>query len=427
MSDTIYALATAPGKAGVSVVRISGPHVPELQAQLGLSNLVPRRASLRHLTDESGGTLDHALVISFPSGQSFTGEPVLELQTHGSLAVQKALYARLERTGLCRLAEPGEFTRRAFLNERLDLTQVNGLADLIEAETEEQRKVAQRVFEGAYGERVRQWRDSLVRASALLAATIDFADEEVPEDVTPAVRDILSTLQRSIDTELSRSRSARSLREGFVVAIVGPPNVGKSSLLNALAGFDAALVSDIAGTTRDLIEVPLDIYGLKVRFVDTAGIRLTDDQIEVLGVERAMRLADDADLRLFLHEGETPDHCGIASKPGDLVRRTKVDLNGGAGLSSKAGTGLPELLSDIHRELSDRSGQAGFVTRERDIKALSRASGTLGHMLARLEAMPVELICDELTHVQFAMSRIIGDVGVEDVLDVVFSTFCLGK
>jgi tRNA modification GTPase len=267
--DTIYSLATGRGKAGVAVVRVSGPRAVDCAEHLAGFRPTGRVPSLRRLHDGDGALIDEALVLFFASGQSFTGEDVVEFQTHGSPAIVAAVLDQLSSLDGVRLAEPGEFTRRALENGCLDLAQVEGLADLIDAETEAQRKQAVRVFDGALGERTERWRIDLIRAAALLEATIDFADEDVPVDVTPEVNQLTTGVLNEINREIAGSSAAERIRDGFEVAILGEPNIGKSTLLNALAGRDAAITSAVAGTTRDVIEVRMDLKGLPVTFLDT--------------------------------------------------------------------------------------------------------------------------------------------------------------
>jgi tRNA modification GTPase len=288
--DTIYALASARGKAGVAVVRLSGPEAHDAARALCGPLPEPRRTALRVLRWQ-GRDLDHALVICFEKCASFTGEASVEFHLHGSQAVvAEVLRVLAEQPGL-RLAQAGEFTRRALENGCLDLAQVEGLADLIDAETEAQRVQALRVLSGAIGQKVEAWRRDIIRAAALMEATIDFADEDVPVDVTPEVRGLLDGLLDSIGKEVAGASVAERIREGFEVAIIGAPNAGKSTLLNALAGREAAITSEIAGTTRDVIEVKMDLAGLAVTVLDTAGLRETSDQVEALGVELALLAA----------------------------------------------------------------------------------------------------------------------------------------
>jgi tRNA modification GTPase len=427
MADTIFAVATAPGKAGIAVIRLSGPNAVDVLKTMTAKPVPPRRACLRLLRDEDGSVLDHALVLRFEADASFTGEDVVELQLHGSVAVQRAVMRRLEWTGLCRLAEPGEFTRRALLNDRLDLTEVQGLADVIDAETEEQRRAAMRVMNGEMSVRIQGWRLQVLRASALLEAVIDFTDEEVPVDVKPEVLAILESLATEIGAERAGRNAAVSLREGFQVAILGRPNAGKSSFLNAISGAEIALVSEIPGTTRDAIETAVDLAGLKVRFVDTAGLRHTDDVIEGMGIARARDRARQADLRIFLHEEPYPPD--FDPRPGleDLVLRTKADTNGGDGISSRTGSGLPEVLETIAGRLTARSREASFVTRQRDADMLEAAEGQLAQLVSSGLRGPEELAAAELRDISTTLGRILGMVDVEDILDEVFRSFCLGK
>ncbi|PWJ21757.1 tRNA uridine-5-carboxymethylaminomethyl(34) synthesis GTPase MnmE [Jannaschia seohaensis] len=427
MADTIYALATAPGKAGVSIVRISGPGAFHTLEALGARRGAARVARLQNILDGDGTVLDQALTLTFEAGASFTGEDVVELHLHGSIAVQRATLRRISEIGLARPAEAGEFTRRALINGRMDLTEVQGLADVIEAETEEQRRAAMRVLNGQMSDLVLSWRTRIVRASALLEATIDFADEEVPVDVLPEVMDLLGGVLGEMQAEVDGVSAAQSLRDGFTVAIVGAPNAGKSSLLNAIARSEVALVSEIAGTTRDVIERAIDLRGYKVLLSDTAGLRETDDPIEKLGVQRAERVARGADLRIFLHEEAEPPAFPIARQDGDLVRRSKCDLHGEPGLSARTGEGLETLLSQIADRLEEMAGSAGFVSRERDRAALISAIDILSSVTAGGFDQGVEFVVSDLRSAIRNLERVVGKIDVEDVLDEVFRSFCLGK
>lgn len=428
MSDTVFALATARGKAGVAVVRISGSCAIEAVARLGVSGLSPRRASLRKLRVKDD-ILDEALVVHFPKGQSFTGEDVVELHLHGSHATVSAVLRSLADMPGLRSAEAGEFTRRALENGVLDLTQVEGLADLIDAETEAQRRQAQRVLSGAIGQRAAQWRKDLIRAAALIEATIDFADEEVPQDVTPEVGEIIDRLLAAFAKEIEGSHVSERIREGFEVAIIGAPNVGKSSLLNALAGREAAITSAVAGTTRDVIEVRMDIGGLPVTLLDTAGMRETEDEIERIGVERAKDRAERADLRVLLLDPDEDPTC-YALKDGDIVVRSKADLTGDLeAISSKTGQGLTGLVSSLEQVLSSRTQGGGVFIRERHRRALIEATQSLDSAKIWLygRTPSVELAASDLRAALHQMQVLVGMVGVETLLDEIFSSFCIGK
>ncbi|WP_372836902.1 tRNA uridine-5-carboxymethylaminomethyl(34) synthesis GTPase MnmE, partial [Puniceibacterium confluentis] len=369
-----------------------------------------------------------ALVLCFPEKHSFTGEQVVEFQLHGSVAVVRAVLAALSVQSGLRSAEPGEFTRRALENGRLDLTQVEGLADLIESETEAQRRQALRVLSGDLGQRVTAWRRDLIRAASLLEAVIDFADEDVPVDVTPEVLELVSSVQEALGRELAGFEGAERIRSGFEVAIVGAPNVGKSTLLNALAGRDAAITSDVAGTTRDVIEVRMDLGGLAVTLLDTAGIRETVDAVEALGVARARDRAAAADLRVFLVEaGTQPD---MAAEPDDIILEAKADLRSdGRGISGKTGQGLDLLVSEVQRKLSERASGASLVTRERHRLALSEGGQALAVASAVVADGPdsYDIAAEEIRVAIRRLSALIGSVDVEMLLDEIFASFCLGK
>ncbi|MCA8884486.1 MAG: tRNA uridine-5-carboxymethylaminomethyl(34) synthesis GTPase MnmE [Rhodobacteraceae bacterium] len=427
--DTIYALASAQGKAGVAVVRLSGPAAHD--AILRLCGRIPpmRHATLCRVSSDDGSVIDTALVLTFAKGASFTGETSAEIQLHGSRATVAALLVTLSKIPGLRLAEPGEFTRRALENGRLDLTEVEGLADLIDAETEAQRLQALRVLSGALGKKTESWRTSLIRAMALLEVTIDFADEDVPVDVTPEVIALLRDVTASLVQEVAGFAAAERIRDGFEVAIVGPPNIGKSTLLNTLAGRDAAITSDVAGTTRDVIEVRMDVGGLPVTFLDTAGLRKTDDLVEGLGIERAIARANQADLRVILTDGSVPD--GVTLLDDDLILRGKVDLVGddGPGVSGKTGQGVTGLLNHVCAALSQRAAGAGLAVHERHRQAMTSSKAVLESALDALEMgnRPTELAVEDIRQAVAILDALVGRIDVENVLDEIFSSFCLGK
>jgi len=423
--DTIFALASARGRAGVAVIRISGPLAWAVVRDLSGGVPEPRVASLRLLRD-GAEVLDQALVLCFAQGASFTGEQVAELHLHGSTATVAAVLRVLgDRPGL-RMAEAGEFTRRALENGCLDLSQVEGLSDLIEAETEAQRKQAMRVLSGAVGARAEGWRRQLIRAAALIEATIDFADEDVPVDVTPEVTALVDAVIAELRVEAEGAKVSERIRDGFEVAIVGLPNAGKSTLLNALAGREAAITSEHAGTTRDVIEVRMDLSGLPVTILDTAGLRETKDAVEAIGVERALARARGADLRVFLiSEDGLP--AGLDPLPEDIVLRGKADAGGG--VSGKTGAGVSDLIARVTGILETRAAGAAVVTRERHRLAILRAVTALesarGEVLNGADR--AELAAEDMRHAIRALDSLVGRVDVEHLLGEIFASFCIGK
>ena len=427
--DTIFAQATAQGRAGVSVVRISGPLAFDVTRKICGSLPETHTTALRAVKDLEGALIDRVLVLPFKGPASFTGEDVVELHLHGSIAVVSSVHRLLGTFSGVRLAEPGEFTRRALENEKLDLAQVEGLADLIEAETEAQRKQALRVLSGHLGNLVEGWRADLIRAAALLEATIDFADEEVPVDVTPEVRDLLSKVEQEICAEVKGSTVAERIRTGFEVAIVGAPNAGKSTLLNALAGRDAAITSEIAGTTRDIVEVRMDLDGLPVTLLDTAGLRDSNDAIERIGVDRAMIRARDADLRVFLIMPD--EELPLKSMDYDIILHPKADLypNVVDGISGHTGEGISKLINDVTTYLVTKSMSAGIATHERHRIAMIKALEGLKLTAEALELGPdhYDIVAEEVRSVVRKLETVVGRIGVENLLDEIFSSFCIGK
>ena len=429
--DTIFALATAQGKAGVSVIRISGARARDAGEAFCENLPVSHKAALRNLTDLQGTLIDQALVLTFEDRKSFTGEPVVEFHLHGSTAIVAWMMELLGGVVGLRLAEPGEFTRRALENGKLDLAQVEGLADLIDAETEAQRKQAVRVLAGDLGRTAEIWRSDLIRAASLLEATIDFADEDVPIDVTPEVLVLLERSERAITKEAEGVKTAERIRAGFEVAIIGAPNVGKSTLLNSIAGRDAAITSEYAGTTRDVIEVKLDLNGLPVTILDTAGLRETEDFVEKIGIDRALDRAEKADLRVFL-KSTVEEQLPIELRSGDIEMLGKADLFVDRTLrsvSGKTGEGVDHLVSAISKTLLDRSASAGIATRERHRQALLSSQKYLSAAKEGLDLGPdhYDLVAEDMRSAIRALNSLIGHVDVENLLDEIFSSFCLGK
>lgn len=428
--DTIFALASARGKAGVAVFRISGPAAHRAAEALVGTLPAARLAGLRRLVWD-GAVIDEGLVLAFPEGQSFTGELVVELQVHGSIAVIAAVSRALSGMPGLRMAEPGEFTRRALLNGRMDLAQVEGLADLIDAETEAQRRQAERVLSGAVALRVQGWRKMLVRAAALVEATIDFVEEDVPVDVAPEVGSLLERLAGELRSEIAGTRVAERVRDGFEVAILGAPNAGKSTLLNALAGREAALTSEIAGTTRDVIEVRMDLSGLPVTLLDTAGLHASEDRLERMGMARAMQRAQSADLRVFLLR-EVGEVLPITPQPGDIVVLGRADERNGVtipAVSGLTGQGLDALVAAVTAELSGRLLAVGVMVRERHAIAMEQALLAMGRAAGRLPklALQAEFAAADLWAAIRALDMLVGKIDIETLLDEIFSSFCIGK
>ena len=432
MNDIIFALASAKGRAGVSVIRVSGKNSIFSIEKLLKNTLPVDNKCLRKIYDADDNIIDEVLILTFKEKASFTGDETVEIHCHGSTAVVTYILQTLSNIKNFRIAEPGEFTRRALENGNLDLIQVEGLADLIESETEAQRRLAIRSMDGALSSKVQGWRKDLIRAVSLIEATIDFADEDIPTDVTPEVLGLINKTQADIKSEIKGSFAAERIREGFEIAIVGPPNIGKSTLLNALAGRDAAITSDMAGTTRDVIEVKMDISGFAVTLLDTAGIRETTDKIEKIGVDRAKLRAKNADLRLFItHSGE-PNDLKLNPEENDIVVIGKSDLLNKPdilAISGKSGEGLDSLLEEISDRLSRLSIGAQTATRERHRISMIKAQRFLdsGKLLIEDNLELSELASSEFHQGIQTLSSLIGSVGVEDLLDEIFSSFCLGK
>lgn len=444
--QTIYALSSAPGRAGVAVIRLSGPEAADALETLTSGKLPePRVASLRRLRNEAGALLDEGMVLWFPAPHSFTGEDVVELQVHGGRAVLSAIFAALAKLPGLRLAEPGEFSRRAFEHGKLDLTAAEGLGDLINAETEAQRRQALRQMQGALGQLYEGWRNQLIRALAHLEADIDFPDEDLPEGVAAEVKPQIARLREEIAAHLNDRQRGERLRDGLMVAIVGAPNVGKSSLLNALAKREAAIVSEIPGTTRDVIEVHLDLSGYPVVLADTAGLRESADVIESEGVARALKRAEAADLKIVVLDATkktVPKDTEALIDTDALVVANKADaasipsgweINGRNVLpiSVRANTGMNALLDMLEKEVVERIGLTGSatLTRARHREALTDCIAALDRFLRGSERhnTSAELMAEDVRLAARALGRITGRIDVEDLLDVIFRDFCIGK
>ena len=426
--DTIFALASAPGKAGIAIVRLSGPIAINVAEKLTKSKLKEKQPNLRVIYDSDNHFIDQALIFIFSKPYSFTGENVVEFHLHGSSAVVSSVIKLLGNFKGLRSAEAGEFTRCALENGKIDLAQVEGLADLIDAETDAQHKQAARIFNGALGEKTKEWRAKLVKAGALLVATLDFADEEVPEEVTPEVEKLINMVLSDLDKEIIGVQTAERIRSGFEVAIVGAPNLGKSTLLNYLVGRDAAITSNVSGTTRDVIEVKLDLRGLPVTILDTAGIRKSDDKVEEIGISRALERSSLSDLRIVLTEdGEYP--VGLKKRDTDIICIAKDDQGNRGGVSGKTGAGIDRLKNNIWDILNDKAQYVGIATRERHKSSMVNAKKFLGNAVVSLRDGPeyYDITAEEIRAATSALDSLIGRIGVEDVLDEVFSSFCLGK
>jgi tRNA modification GTPase len=436
--DTIFALSTAPGRAGIAVLRVSGPQAgAAIEALTGRPLPEPRMAGLRALvaseaSPRGAAVIDSALVLWFPGPASTTGEDVAEFHVHGGRAIVETVLVALAAVPGLRPAERGEFTRRAVENGKLDLTQAEGLADLIDAETESQRRQALEQYEGAFFRLCEDWRARLIRLTAWAEAEIDFSDEELDDDLAQRVEQGISALLVEIRAQLADGRRGEIVREGLHLAVVGPPNAGKSSLLNALARRDIAIVSEMPGTTRDVLEARLDLGGYLVVAADTAGLRETEEAIEAEGVRRALARAEHADIVLLLLDG-TAAHP-LASLPDPLIAGAlkvwnKADLpwpapREGLKISVRTGEGLDALLAALMDQVRAHVGESALVTRARHRDAL----GDAAEALARAgEGQSPELVAEDLRLALRAIGRITGRVDVEDLLDVIFRDFCIGK
>jgi len=445
--DTIVALASGAGRAGVAVIRLSGPAAgASLQALTARDLPKPRMATREAFCDpRTGVSMDDGLALWFPGPHSFTGEDVAELHVHGGAAVIAAVIdAALSQPGV-RPAEPGEYTRRAFENGKLDLAEAEGLADLVDAETEGQRRQALRQRRGALSAVYEGWRGKLIQAAALIEAEIDFPDEGLPGALATRAGPILQTLADDMGQHLNDAHRGERIRDGYRIAIIGPPNAGKSSLLNALAQREAAIVSDIPGTTRDVVEVRLVLGGFPIWIADTAGLREAADAIEAEGVRRALARAEEADLRIAVIEvgADLPASLRPVLGSGDMVVRSKVDLGPPAPSPASAdiagdaptvrvsvvtGVGLEELQGSITQRVTERLGreEAPVLTRARHRRLVEAARAALLRAIPALDIGP-ELAAEDVRVAADRVGRLTGRIDVEDLLDEIFSSFCIGK
>ncbi len=431
---TIFGLSTAPGRSGVAVIRISGHKALEALAQLNGKISTPRKAELCKLA-HGGEAIDEAIVIYFKAPHSFTGEDVVELQTHGSRAVIKRILEILGNMPDLRLAEPGEFSRRAFENQRMDLLEAEGLADLIDAETTGQHKQAMRQMQGELGRIYEKWRGEIIESLALVEAYIDFPDEDLPPELVERIITKIGNLQSAIGNHLNDNRRGEKIREGIEIVILGAPNTGKSSLLNYLSQREAAIVSATAGTTRDIIELQMEIGGYPVILADTAGLRETGDEIESEGIRRALKRAENADIKILMFEaGQVDKTTEKMADKASIIVINKMDTvtprpsrdEGAVEVSIKTGEGLDNLLNKLQNKITDKfgHGESPLITRARHREALQKALAALENFSLK---KPVELAGEDLRYAATQIGRITGKIDVDDILDVIFSSFCIGK
>ena len=430
--DTIFALATPEGKSGVAIIRVSGKNAFQLFEKFSCPPVKPNGMGLRKLIVDNK-LLDEALILCFGEGHSFTGEKVVEIHHHGSLAIIHVCLSVLGSIGDFRTANPGEFTKRAFEHGRLDLSQVEGLSALIDAETTVQLDQAQRVFKGALGKVVGGWRKDLISSKALIETAIDFSDEDITQDLLKPIKTNISVIKLELRKEIDGTVVSERISSGFEVAIIGAPNVGKSTLFNALLRRKAAITSKIAGTTRDVIEARLDLGGIPLTVLDTAGIRNAKGSIEKMGVELALARAKNADLRIFVSDNGTFDSFGLKVLDDDLRINNKSDLKKNKdidiSISAKFGDGIDELLEIMVKIFKEKVGKASIAINERHrnsmvraLKALEAAERELGFGMKN-----IELCAEEINIAIRSMDSLVGSIDVEEVLGEIYSKFCIGK
>jgi tRNA modification GTPase len=440
--DTIAAIATPPGNGGVGVIRISGPAVVAIAGQLSSKVLKPRYAMFSKFLDADGGVIDSGLVIYFPGPASFTGEDVLELQAHGGSVVMDMLLRRVLALG-ARLANPGEFSQRAFLNNKIDLAQAEAIADLITCGTEQAVRSAQQSMQGVFSEQINELIDQLIELRVYIEAAIDFVDEEIDFLSDGLVANKIQQLHQKVAQIQATAQQGRLLRDGMVVVLAGKPNAGKSSLMNALAGYDAAIVTDIAGTTRDVLRERIQLDGMPLHIIDTAGLRDSDNLVEQEGIRRAHQEIAKADKVLLLLDSAEIDMAGLGDLPSgvDVIKVfNKIDLSKATSklvetesgveiyLSVKTGEGMDLLKQHLKQSVGFSETSDGvFIARRRHIEALKIAEQALINAADQLNAYAPELVAEELRQAQSGLSEITGEFSSDDLLGEIFSSFCIGK
>ena len=429
---TIFALSTARGKAALALIRISGPHSYELIKKIS-TNMPknPNMATLNEIKTENGLVVDQTITTFYKAPKSFTGEDMVEIASHGSNAVVKKIFEIFQKKKKMRLATPGEFTRRAFENNKLDLTQVEAIADLVDAETEIQRRQAINHLSGEFFKSSKIIFNELKGILANIEAVIDFTDEDLPDDLMKTIKEQIRNIIHKIDIILKNSSVGISIREGFVVSILGKPNTGKSSFINNISGRDVSIVTNQPGTTRDLIESFLDLDGYPIKFIDTAGIRSPADLVEKIGVDKALLVAKEADINLVFIEKEK-DINFFKNIKNTIFVRSKQDLLGGVfkgdgfySISNKSNFGIKELLSILKEKIYDKIPlEMGYISRERHVKCLNLSKK---HLEESKKEKNIDLFAEDVRLSLRSLSSLFGNVDIEDILNIIFSDFCIGK
>ena len=431
-SNTIFALSTVPGKAGIAIIRVSGPKSFEVVRSLTGNIPTPRKAVLRNVVYDNE-LIDKALVICFSADKSFTGEDMVEFHVHGSNSTVKHLSEVLSSKLNLFVADRGEFTRRALENGRMDLSQAEGILALINAETQTQKRQALSCLAGGISNKTEEWRRLILHGVALTEIMIDFSDDDVPDNTVSDIKLVLTSLMTSLELELSRYKGAELVRDGYDVTILGKPNVGKSLLLNYLAGREKAIVSDQAGTTRDIIELSMDLNGFQVNFFDTAGIHKSKNPIEKIGIARAIEKGNASNMRIFILENnDLVEDFDINFSQNDLLLSAKGDLNQNTkhlGISGKTGIGVDKMLSLISNNIKSAADQSSILINERHKKVIQDTVLALYSAQDEIykDDMRIEIVAECLRSAITQFDLLIGKINVDDILGSVFSSFCIGK